>query len=389
MPRPLILLLFVLFFGILTLWVPDYWPVAVFQIGAFAVCAVAIFADPDAGLKTLSLPGVALALAAGIACWQVVFNRTVTQFETTLAALSWVSLFALYAGGRSLFSGAQARSAFRKAVVWFTFAVSIEATLQTFTAEGKIFWIFPSGYTDFVMGPILYRNHYAAWIELIFPIALFEAFRSRRNSLLYAGMAAALYASVIASASRAGMVLCTAELILIPLLVIFRDLAPGRDVGSVLAKIGGGLALFTAVVGWETIWKRLMEPDPYFGRREFAIASLSMIRDRPWFGWGLGSWPTVYPGYAIIDLGTFANRAHNQWLEWASDGGIPFALLFLAVALWSIRAAYRTVWGLGVVAVFLHCIVDYPFSRPPLAAWPIAMIALMAATEAKNERATD
>ncbi len=287
-----------------------------------------------------------------------------------------------------MFDDSQARSLFRKSIVWFTFLVSVEATLQTFTSEGKVFWIFPSGYTSDVMGPILYRNHYAAWIELVFPVALFEALRSRRNTLLYAGMAAAMYASVIASASRAGTILCTAELILIPLLVTLRGMAPRRDVGSVLAKIAAAFAGFTAVVGWGTIWNRLMEPDPYFLRREFMISSLNMIRDRPWFGWGLGSWPIVYPAYAIIDLGVFANRAHNQWLEWASDGGIPFALLFVAVALWSIWAGYRSVWGLGVIAVFLHGIVDYPFSRPPLAAWPIVMLALMAAQVSK-ERASE
>ena len=389
MPRLLILLLTVLFIGILTLWVPAYWPVALFQIGALALCAAALLGDSDAGRKTFSLPGVAFALAAGMSCWQLAFHRTVDQYETTLATLAWVSLLALYVGGRSLFTSAHARSLFRKSVCWFAFVVSVEATLQTFTSEGKIFWFFPSGYTDNVMGPIIYRNHYAAWIELIFPIALFEAFRSRRNALLYAGMAAALYASVIASASRAGTILCTAELILIPLLVIFRGLAPGRDVGAVLAKIAVGFGVFTAVVGWETIWNRLMEPDPYFGRREFMLSSLSMIGERPWLGWGLGSWPNVYPAYAIIDLGVYANRAHNQWLEWASDGGIPFALLLVAVALWSVRAGYRTVWGLGVVAVFLHCLVDYPFSRPPLAAWPIMIIALMAAAQANNNRATD
>ncbi len=388
MPRPLVLLTAVLFFGILTLWVPAYWPVAVFHIGVFVVFGIALFTDAEAGRKLFSLPGVALAIAACIGGWQVAFHRTASQFETSLAALSWLALFALYAGARSLFDDSQARSLFRKSIVWFTFLVSVEATLQTFTSEGKVFWIFPSGYTSDVMGPILYRNHYAAWIELVFPVALFEALRSRRNTLLYAGMAAAMYASVIASASRAGTILCTAELILIPLLVTLRGMAPRRDVGSVLAKIAAAFAGFTAVVGWGTIWNRLMEPDPYFLRREFMISSLNMIRDRPWFGWGLGSWPIVYPAYAIIDLGVFANRAHNQWLEWASDGGIPFALLFVAVALWSIWAGYRSVWGLGVIAVFLHGIVDYPFSRPPLAAWPIVMLALMAAQVSK-ERASE
>src|SRR5580698_5435236 len=33
----------VLFFGILTLWVPAYWPVTVFQVGVFTLAAVCIW----------------------------------------------------------------------------------------------------------------------------------------------------------------------------------------------------------------------------------------------------------------------------------------------------------------------------------------------------------
>jgi hypothetical protein len=37
------------------------------------------------------------------------------------------------------------------------------------------------------------------------------------------------------------------------------------------------------------------------------------------------------------------------------------------------------VWGLGVIAVFLHAVVDYPFSRPALGSWPILILAMLAA----------
>jgi hypothetical protein len=37
----------------------------------------------------------------------------------------------------------------------FGFLVAALATLQTFTAEGKVFWIFQAEYTELAMGPIL------------------------------------------------------------------------------------------------------------------------------------------------------------------------------------------------------------------------------------------
>ena len=66
-----------------------------------------------------------------------------------------------------------------------------------------------------------------------------------------------------------------------------------------------------------------------------------------WFGFGLGSWPWAYPRYAIIDPVLFANHAHNDWAEWAADGGLPFALLIGLVAL---RAAGGLCAAVGIQA---------------------------------------
>jgi hypothetical protein len=48
------------------------------------------------------------------------------------------------------------------------------------------------------------RIHHAAFIPVVLPIASYQALRSRRDSLLYSGMAAAMYASVISSAPLNG-----------------------------------------------------------------------------------------------------------------------------------------------------------------------------------------
>jgi O-antigen ligase len=103
-----------------------------------------------------------------------------------------------------------------------------------------------------------------------------------------------------------------------------------------------------------------------------------MATSHPWFGTGLGTWPAVYPQFAIIDVGAFANQAHNDWLQWTAEGGFPFGILLATLFFWSLRPAFQSVWGLGVVAVFLHAIVDYPFSRPALGSWPILIIAMLA-----------
>ena len=159
-----------------------------------------------------------------------------------------------------------------------------------------------------------------------------------------------------------------------------------RSIARVVAVLAAFIVLFTALVGWETLWNRLNRADPFAGRREMLDSTLDMIRDRPWTGFGLSTWSTVYPAYARYDDGLFANHAHNDWAQWTAEGGFPFLALLLGIAVWSIRPALRSRWGIGAIAVFLHCMVDYPLQKPALAAFFFAVLAVLAcsAKEAKN-----
>lgn len=372
------------FFAILTLWVPGYWPVTVFQVGVFTLAAIAVWRarlSPPA----FAWPLVPLSFAVLWGLFQLLTGRTAYAFDTKLAILRWATFLSVFWIGISLFRDDTVRRWFRSVILWFAFVVAVLATVQTFTSKGKVLWLFDTPYADYVMGPILSRNHYAAFIEAVLPIALYLAVRRERDSLLYSGMAAMMYASVIASASRAGTVLVTAEIVIVPLLLWARGRTPGRNVAAALLRMGLLFAVFTTVVGWESVWSRFWAPDPLVVRRELAVSTLRMVASHPWFGTGLGTWPTIYPHYAIIDIGAFANQAHDDWLQWTAEGGIPFGIMLATLFFWSLRPAFRSVWGLGVVAVFLHALVDYPFSRPALGSWPILILALLAFTAVESQ----
>jgi O-antigen ligase len=166
--------------------------------------------------------------------------------------------------------------------------------------------------------------------------------------------------------------------VLVPLLLWAFHRASGRVAAVAVLRVGLLVGICTVGVGWEAVWKRFADADPMSARRELAVSSMAMVKAHPWFGTGLGTWPTVYPQYAIIDFGVIANQAHDDWLQWTVEGGIPFAILLATLFVWSLRPAFRTVWGVGVVAVFLHAIVDYQFSRPALGSWAIVVLALLA-----------
>jgi O-antigen ligase len=108
-----------------------------------------------------------------------------------------------------------------------------------------------------------------------------------------------------------------------------------------------------------------------------------MIASHPFMGVGMGNWPVVYPGYAVTDFGVLANQAHSDWLEWTAEGGVPFGIAMLTLLLWAIRPAVHSIWGIGVVAVFLHALADYPLSRPAVGACITIVIAMLAARYSK------
>ncbi len=363
-------------FGILTLWVPGVWPVTVFEVGIFVLAGVVV-------LRALRRPipfAYPLAPLSGAVIWGVLqwlTGQTAYVFATKTAIIKWATLLCVLATGLVAFKDSAVRRWFRAAMLWFAVIVAVTATIQTYTSPGCVFWIFSTPYTSNFMPPFPYHNHYAAFIEAVLPIALYEALKRDRRALLYAVAAAALYASVIVSASRSGALLATAEVLVVTTVMWLRRRMSHRDVGLAVFAVVFSCVTSVVVAGPGPLWARLREPDPL--RPQFARSSIDMIRERPWFGVGMGTWPIVYPRYARADFGRFVNQAHSDWLEWTAEGGIPFAVLIASLFCWTARQTTQCVWGSGAVAVFLQAIVDYPFSRPVLGAWPILIVALLAA----------
>ena len=114
-----------------------------------------------------------------------------------------------------------------------------------------------------------------------------------------------------------------------------------------------------------------------------------MIEAHPWSGVGLGAWPTAYPRYALMDIGLLANQAHDDWLQWTAEGGIPFGIAMVTLFGWCVLPAIPLGVGPGSDRLFLHAVLDYPFSRPALGAWFILIIAMLAAREAVVRRSAE
>src|SRR5580704_6840199 len=350
------LLAAILFLGILSMWVPARWALSAFQIAVFALAAIRIVQRAREG-KPLTFYPTAVLLGAAVA-WgllQVSSGWTVDRFKTLNEVLNWTTNLAVFALALELSRDPRRRERFLSAVLWFGTALAAVSMLTVFSSPpGIVFWGFQAGSDLRTLGPFVYYNQYAAFIEAVLPLALVRAILDTDRRVLYSVMGALLLASVVAGGSRAGTILCLAEVIAIPLIALGQGIISRRAVGRVLLASVSTLVVLGAVAGWDVIWRRLQEPNPYAVRKDFLLSSLEMIRDRPLTGFGLGTWSEVYPGFARFDDGRFANQAHNDWAQWAAEGGLPFFLLMALVVGLAVRPACRSLWGLGLLAVFMH-----------------------------------
>ena len=360
-------------FGILTISVPARWPVAIFDAGLFALGAVwaaRLVARPFA-FRSSPL-AAALAAAAAWPSVQLAAGSSVYRLETWNAALVWAAHLTVFLLALQLFGDSARLSRFLDALLWFGTAIAALSLVQLFTSGGRIFWLFPTPYKDLVLGPFVYRNSYAAFVELVLPLALLKALARPRTALAWASVTALMVASVVASGSRAGTVLVGLET-----LVILALDARGRALGAVW-KLAAATAVLVAIAGPGFLWARF-QTDPLAVRRELVSSSLAMFRERPWMGLGLGTWPTAYPAYATFDLGLFANHAHCDWAEWGAEGGLPFLAAAAALAAAAVFWSARRRWGIGVAAVFAHALVDYPLQKQVLAALAFTLLGALAA----------
>lgn len=124
------------------------------------------------------------------------------------------------------------------------------------------------------------------------------------------------------------------------------------------------------------------------GRVDIYAHGLRMWLDKPWFGFGYGSFESAfYRTYAVWreatagaePLFTEMGHPHNEFLLWAIEGGIvPLVGLLLIMGL-VLRLLYRLPWvqslaWLGVLSpIFIHSQTEFPFYHS-LAHWWMILV---------------
>jgi O-antigen ligase len=338
--------------GLLTAWTPQRFAWYLFEALVFSLFILwTLFWSIEklqARWSWLFLPLLAI---VGWGALQLHMGWSVYAFATEADTIRWVAYFLIFFLAFQLFGEDGSARAFRRSFTIYAFVLAVVSVLQYFLGNGKIYWLFESG-EPAGLGPFLNRDHYASFVALALPAAAVEMLRHPRQRWFFVLAMAILYTSVVAGASRAGFVLVTLEVLVLFAILKFS----GRTVLAVVTL----MVAFGFVVGWATLYERLHISDPYSGRREVASATVQMLEANPWKGFGLGTWTNVYPAYASKDFGVFINAAHNDWLQWGGEGGIPMLACLVLLFGASVFLVRKVPWALGVPLVFLHSLIDFP-----------------------------
>jgi O-antigen ligase len=344
-------------------------------VSAVLLLAAALyFLIPPPAKFRLGLPATCLLAMTVWGILQTLFSPYKIVVDGWAGVLFWFTAAVIALVGASVFRRPDVAAQFRFAFIFFASAVSVLDLLEQASRAHKFFWLIPSRYHA-VFGPFAYWNNFAQFTELALPITLWQGLSHARPKILYICLSALQIGAVVASGSRAGALLVLAELMGVVVIAYFRFRNRNFLIGALSAVVLS--ALFVYAAGFSTVVNKLQQSDQLAVRRHINESSLAMLRVHPWAGWGLDTYVPVYRMFALYDDGTYVNRAHNDWLQFAVEGGLPFAAVFAVLFGWSIRPAVRSGWGIGLIAIGLHAFVDYPFARFGVCGWYFALVSIL------------
>jgi len=297
--------------------------------------------------------------------------------------------------------------------------VALLGILQFLSHSDKIYGFWQSQYkVGSYGGPFVNENHFAGYLAMVIPLTLGFLISSQppivsrtaktwkqqlsaldswlaKNALLIFSIAL-MSTGLFLSLSRGGIICFLFSLLLFSL---FLGLKKYQKNKRKLVLLVSGLAfIFLLWVGVGPVLKELATladlKKAASERPQVWKDTLSLSRDFPFFGVGLGNFQTIYPKYKSIATPTLWEHAHNDYVEMLADtgwtglllffGGI-FIFLFVAMKNWKKRrdpfVLGITLGGcIGSFALLCHSAVEFNLHIPANAFLLFVILGLAAVT---------
>jgi O-antigen ligase len=300
----------------------------------------------------------------------------------------------------------QDRARRRRLVTWLVALGTFEALyglVQYLTGWQKIFGYVKKYNLEEATGTYINRNHFAGFLEMAIPfgvaLVLYENAKLPRKVArqvnarikrmlggrklsrigLWLLAATVMVAGLFFSLSRMGIISAGASLAVMAAFAGFQRKA-GLWVAAGIMACGIILVLWMgagpALGRFGTISEEYTSADE--SRWSLWKDTAQLIGGHPLLGSGLGTFPVAFTRVQSTFLGRFVNHAHNDYLELASDLGIPAAALFfgstgallvrVARKAASSEVSFERAMALGclgsIAAILLHSLTDFNLYIP-------------------------
>jgi O-antigen ligase len=240
-------------------------------------------------------------------------------------------------------------------IAWSGLAVSLLAI--AFRAQSAsshlLYGMWSAASNAYPYGPFVNPNHMGTWFVLAVPLTAGYAIARVERQGSAGSLAATLDATMIWLLGAAGMMSMAA------IISLSRSTAVGLTAagatGAILAvrktpRAALWLSLAIAAVAVIVLWmpqtarlaRRFEQPEftETWSRPQIWRETLPIVRDFALTGTGLGGYRTAMLVYQKTDRTLFFNQAHNQYLQFATDGGL---LLLLPLAWAGLAFAFTVV----------------------------------------------
>lgn len=273
----------------------------------------------------------------------------------------------------------------------YGFALAAFALVQGIAPNGKLLWIRQPRLGGWIYGPYVNHNHYAGLMELLIPIPLILSLSHmiHEKERTAAGVAAAvMVGTIFLSGSRGGMIAIFVELVAFAV-VLLRQKKVSYRIALAVSAFAIVLVSILVWVGGKELTTRVSSISTearteISGGMRLSIDrdSLHMFRQKPLLGWGLGTFPIVYPEFRTFYTNFFVNEAHNDYLQLLAEMGV----LGFGLMLWFLVVLYRRAarkignWTtdvssavtlactLGLTGILVHSLFDFNLQIPANAA---------------------
>jgi O-antigen ligase len=214
-----------------------------------------------------------------------------------------------------------------------------------------------------------------------------------RKGTIWLAIATALFAAVVLTGSRGGM--------LSAVIAVAVSFALSSRVGTrarmriLLAVIVAAAIVLVAWVGNVGLFGRTDMAASTEVRLSLYQEAIAAIKDRPVLGHGAGTYGDIEPLFHLpgTPQDRVWNRAHSTYLEAAADLGIPaaaavgtIAVLLIVLLLWAVRAEVSSPTLLAAVpatfAVMVHSTVDFSLQIQGVAILYVVLLGLAIGTAA-------